>query len=661
MAKNLQPFSGKSENPLGSYYLLYWGMIFFFVILGMRLWYLQVIKGDELRNKSETNRTVVVELNPVRGQIMDRAGNILVDNQISFDLCLQKSEIRDEKSLLTELADIFKLSLSELATRYAELPEDRKSVSTFISNLTRDQLVDIENRRWRLSGVSVKVNQTRMPKSDLLASHILGYLGEVSRNQLDSERRRIDEGIRRLVLEGELRAEARQDMEREVKPHRAGDLVGQSGVEQSMEKDLQGRRGVSKREVDSSRRLVREMEIVNPEPGHNIRLTLDSRLQAMAQSLLGQRAGAIVVMDPRTFEVLALGSSPTYSLNDFSGGISLEKWNALRNDEFHPMNNRAVAGQYPPGSTFKIVVALAALAERIITPETEFHCSGSLQLGNHTFGCHSRYGHGPVNLKKSLKVSCDVYYYEVGRRMGVDRLAKKSREFFNLGRKVGIDLPTESAGLIPDSAWKLRRFNQRWSPGETLPVSIGQGFVLCSPLQVAMFTAAVANGGNFYRPHLVREIVDVDGQVVKRFEPELISRIDVGPEQLRAVQEGLEAVVNEEGGSGRRAALPDMHVSGKTGTSQVVSLKRYQGFKREELPYKYRDHAWFTSYAPSDKPEVVVTVLLEHTGGGGTYAAPIARRMLEAYFDKTIVAESLPPPQIQPDLAAGLVRGEPQP
>lgn len=659
MAKNKQSLSAKHENPLGSYFLLYWGMIFFFVILGMRLWYLQVIKGDELRRKSEINRTEVVELNPVRGQIMDRAGNILVDNQASFDLCLQKSEIRDESYLLAELANIFNLPLDELAGRYAELPQDSKLPTTFISDLTRDQLVDVESRRWQLSGVSVKVNQTRMPKPDLLASHILGYLGEISKNQISLEQQRIDEGIRQLVLEGELRADARKDMEMEVNPHRAGDLVGQSGVEQSMEKELQGRRGASKREVDSSRRLVREMEMVNPEPGYNVRLTLDSRLQAMAQSLLAHRAGAIVVIDPRSFEVLALASSPTYSLNDFSGGISHEKWNALRNDEFHPMNNRAVAGQYPPGSTFKIVVALAALAEGIITPETEFHCSGSLQLGNHTFGCHSRYGHGRVNLKRSLKVSCDVYYYEVGRRMGVDRLAKRAREFFNLGRKSGIDLPAESAGLIPDSAWKLRRFNQKWSPGETLPVSIGQGFVLCSPLQVAMFTAAVANGGNYYRPHLVKEIVDVDGQLVKRFEPELISQIDVAPEQLKAVRDGLEAVVNEDGGSGRRAAMPDIHVSGKTGTSQVVSLKRYQGFTREELPYKYRDHAWFTSYAPSDKPEVVVTVLLEHSGGGGTYAAPVARRMIEAYFDKSIVAESLPPPQIQPDLSADMARGEP--
>jgi len=651
MAKNHQPITSNNDSPTGSYYLLFWGMVFFFVILGMRLWYLQVIKGEELLNKSESNRTEVVELNPVRGQIMDRDGNILVDNRVSFDLCVQRSEVGDEQSLLLELAQIFRQPVEEIRQEYENLPKDRTAVMPLIAGLTRAQLVEVESRRWRLKGVSISSNLTREPKSGLLASHTIGYLGEISRPQLNSERRRIDEGIRRLVLEGELRQEARKQVEMEINPHRQGDLVGQGGVEQSMEGSLQGRRGKSLREVDKNRRLMRELDVINPQPGYNLKLTLDSRLQAMAQSLLDRRAGAIVVMDPRTFEILALASSPTYDLTDFSGGISTEKWKAIRDNGFSPMNNRAVADRYPPGSTFKIVVALAALAEGIITPETEFHCSGSLQLGNHTFGCHSRYGHGAVNLKKSLKVSCDVYYYEVGRRMGVDRLAKKSREFFNLGRQVGVDLPGEVPGLIPDTNWKLRDRNQKWSPGETLPVSIGQGYVLCSPLQVAMFTAAVANGGSFFRPHLVKEVLDVDGQVVKRFEPELISRIEVSPEQLKAVQDGLEAVVGEEGGSGRRAALPDIRVSGKTGTSQVVNLALA---KANKDVYEYHDHAWFTSYAPSEKPEVVVTVLLEHTGGGGTYAAPVARRMLEAYFDPTIEAEQLPPPLIQPHVAAGL-------
>jgi penicillin-binding protein 2 len=279
-------------------------------------------------------------------------------------------------------------------------------------------------------------------------------------------------------------------------------------------------------------------------------------------------------------------------------------------------------------------------------------------LGNHFFGCHNRRGHGSVNLKRSLMYSCDTYYYEVGRRLGVDRLAKRAREFFGLGRRLGMDLLTEQGGLIPDAAWKERRFGQKWAPGETLPVSIGQGYVLASPLQVAQYTAVLANGGTLYRPHLVKEILDVSGNVIKRFEPEFISKIDLPPEYIKAVQDGMEAVVNEPGGTGRRGRLPDVLVSGKTGTSQVVSLKRYQGYALSKLPYKYRDHAWFTSYAPSENPEVVVTVLLEHTGGGGVNAAPLAQKMLAAYFDKRIVATSLPPAQVQPDKPTGWSAGQ---
>jgi penicillin-binding protein 2 len=263
-----------------------------------------------------------------------------------------------------------------------------------------------------------------------------------------------------------------------------------------------------------------------------------------------------------------------------------------------------------------------------------------------------------VDLKKSLKVSCDVYYYEVGRRMGVDRLAKRAREFFGLGRRLGVDLLAEIGGNIPDSEWKLRERKQKWRPGETLPVSIGQGQVNCTPLQVAQFTAVLANGGALYRPHLVKEILDVDGTVAKSFEPELISKIEAPPAYLEAIREAMEAVVGEPGGSGRRAALPGLRISGKTGTSQVVSLRRYQSYARDKIPYARRDHAWFTAYAPSDKPEVVVTVLLEHTGGGGVHAAPVARQMLAAYFDESITAATLPPPQAQPDQATSWGLGE---
>jgi penicillin-binding protein 2 len=342
-----------------------------------------------------------------------------------------------------------------------------------------------------------------------------------------------------------------------------------------------------------------------------------------------------------------------FNLDDFVGGVSTERWRSHNEDPFTPMQNRAVSGLYPPGSTFKIAVSLAALAEGVITPETAFSCSGVLRLGNYPFHCWARGGHGTVDLRASLKHSCDVYYYEVGRRLGVDRLAAKVREFFGLGRRLGVELPAEQAGLVPDQDWKMRRYGRPWNVGETLPVSIGQGYLLTTPLQVAQYTAVVANGGTLYRPHLVKEIVDFEGKMVQNTIAEPLNRMAIQPEHLKIVQNSLEAVVNEAGGTGRRGRLEGVKVSGKTGTSQTVSLERYQGYSASNRPYNLRDHAWFTAYAPSESPEVVVTVLLEHSGGGGANAAPVASKVMAAYFDQSIDTMTMPPYQAQPDKPSG--------
>ncbi len=635
MTKNPLPFARNKEDYSNRYSWIFIGMFIFFVIILGRLWFLQVIKGEDLRRATEENRIKKVDLPPVRGLILDRDGNILVDNRASFGLCVVKSEVADKDKLLELIADLTGRHIEDLARRYDKLSGDRFQCQNFLSGLSRAELVAIETRRHKLSGINVQVNSVRTPANDVLASHVIGYLGEIS--------------------EGQLKKEGFEN-------YRPGDLVGKGGIEQSMEKYLQGRRGTQIQEVDSHRRVLQKLATTNPEPGHNVRLTIDSRLQAVAQSLLGERAGAIVAMDPRTFEVLAMASSPTFSLGDFVGGINHEKWLDLtKRDPFHPMENRAVSGQYPPGSTFKIVVALSALAEEIITPDRVYSCPGFLRLGNHAYGCWNKRGHGAVNLMTSLKVSCDVYYYEVGLRLGVDRLAARAREFFGLGRRLNVDLWAEQPGLMPDSAWKERRFKQKWSKGDTPPVSIGQGYVLATPLQVATYTAVLANGGTLYRPHLVKQILDVNGGVVHNFEPEFIARVDAKPEHIQAVQKGLEAVVNDPGGTGRRGQLKEVKAAGKTGTSQVVSLARYSGYAKSRIPYKYRDHAWYTSYAPAEHPEIVVTVLLEHTGGGGANSAPLAKEMLDAYFDPTIVAKKLPPPQVKPDKPTGWSRFDEKP
>ena len=648
MAKTHQPFSERKDEAGGRYHLMFWMMVFFFVILGARLWYLQVIRGEELHDRIMVNRTRAVELTPARGLIMDRNGTVLVDNEGSFDLCVQKAQVKNSEKLLEEISSITGVDYEELQRRYQDIKTSTANTPLF-KGLTRSELVAVESRRFRLEGVSVQVNSHRHPLIDVLAAHTIGYVREISKEQLEAERKKADEAVRRLVSEGETREEAQKKVNLEQNPHRSGDLVGRGGIEQSMEYYLHGRPGLAEREVNAGEMVLNEVIREMPEPGYNIRLTLDARLQAMAQSLLGERAGAIVLMDPRNFEILALASSPTFKLSDFTGGISTEKWQNILKDDFKPLIHRAIAGQYPPGSTYKIAVALAALSEGIITPQTTFNCPGSIKIGNDTFRCHNRFGHGVVDLKRSLAVSCDVYYYEVGRLMGIDRMSGKIGEFFGLGRPAGLELSSELGGFLPTTEWKLRREKRRWTQGDTVTASIGQGYVLTTPLQVAQMTAVLANGGYFYRPHLVKEVLDVDGRVVKTFEPELISKADADPAHFEAIKRGLEAVVNEPGGTGRRAALPDVVVAGKTGTSQVVSNKKVESYDRNRILYKDRDHAWFTGYAPAENPEVVVAVLLEHTGGGGAFAAPIGGRMLAAYFDPTIMTSALPPAQVQPD------------
>ncbi|MDR2366773.1 MAG: penicillin-binding protein 2 [Deltaproteobacteria bacterium] len=602
-------------------------MVAIFSIFVLRLWFLQIAEGASHLEKSYSNQYSSTLIPTSRGIVMDRYGRPLVENEVAFEVTVVPKNVADPTAMTTELASLTGASPKELMEKFKGFQKSRPySPSVLLSGLSRADLALIESRRHELDGLSVELNSIRKPLKGDFAPHVIGYIGEISQEQLDGG-----------AYPG----------------YRRGDLVGQSGVEQSLEGLLHGKKGNRQMTVDSKGRMLQELSVEYPQPGYDIRLTLDSRLQRVAQAILGEQAGAIVVMDPRNFEILALASSPTFNLTDFVGGISRERWRSLNEDPFSPMQNRAVNGQYSPGSTFKIAVSLAALSEGVITPETAFTCAGALRLGNHSFRCWNRHGHGYVKLHASLKHSCDVYYYEVGRRLGVDRLAAKVREFFGLGRTLGLELKSEKGGLVPDQAWKMRRYGRGWNQGETLPVSIGQGYLLTTPLQVAQYTAVLANGGTLYRPHLVKEIVDFDGRIVHNSSPEVINRMAVNPEYINSVKKGLEAVVNEPGGTGRRAHLADVRVAGKTGTTQTVSLEKYQGYSASNRPYKMKDHAWFTSYAPTDNPEVVVTVLLEHTGGGGAKAAPLAAKVLAAYFDTSIDTNLMPPYQAQPDKPSG--------
>jgi penicillin-binding protein 2 len=357
-------------------------------------------------------------------------------------------------------------------------------------------------------------------------------------------------------------------------------------------------------------------------------------------------------MDVRTGEILAFASNPGFDPALFAGRMPPDKWQQYMADERHPLENKALKGQYPPGSTFKIVTAIAGLEEGLIDEGTTVHCSGSYKVGKDTFRCWDKKGHGSVNLHKALRESCDVYFYQLGERLGVDKIAEYGRKF-SLGSPLGVGLENEKGGNLPTMAWKEKRFGKKWLRGETLPVSIGQGFVLMTPIQLASMTATLANGGTVYRPSLVKRIVDADGRVLQEFPPQMLMRSDISPRSLQLVREGLMAVVNEAGGTGGAARIGGVRVAGKTGTAQVVKLRNSGA-----IPYRYRDHALFVAFAPYENPEVAVAVVVEHGGHGGSAAAPMAARILRSYFETTGVIR--PPVRRQQEGEESAVEGEGQ-
>jgi penicillin-binding protein 2 len=367
---------------------------------------------------------------------------------------------------------------------------------------------------------------------------------------------------------------------------------------------------------------------VKTRPGYNLHLTLDVELQEQVEQALGEAEGSVVVLAVETGEVLALASRPTFDPNLFAISIKPNEWRTLVEDPLRPLTNRALRGQYPPGSTFKPFMALAALEEGIITPETQFNCQGGLPFGGRTFHCWKRPGHGWVDLKQALAQSCDVYFYKVGLRLGIQNIAQHARRFW-LGQDLKLQLEAAS-GVIPDVEWKRRRFNAPWYEGETLSVVIGQSYVLTTPIQMAVATAALANGGVVYRPFFVTQVSDADGESIQTYSPEVVTRIDIPEEHLHIVRDGMREVVHGERGTGKKAFLPSVEVAGKTGTSQVVSRIHDE---EEEVPRHHRDHAWFIAFAPVQNPQIAVACLIEHAGkGGGAAAAPVVRQVLEAYF-----------------------------
>ncbi len=583
-------------------------------LLVTRLFYLQIISGEKYRQLSANNCIRLQTIDAPRGLIFDRNGELLVDNRPSFDVAIIPSDAKPVDSTLAKLARYTHIPKNELMGKIKKEKSfpSYKPVS-LKPDVGRDTLAAIEVNSFNLPGVVVNVNPIRHYLSSRTAAHLLGYMGEINSRELKSG-----------AFPGKER----------------GDFIGKLGVERSFEDILSGREGGRQVEVDSSGRIVQVLRSVPAQPGENIYLTIDKRLQRKAESFLADKAGAVVAMDPNTGQVLALVSSPAFDSNAFVGGLSRKDWQTLITDPRHPLAHKAIQGEYPPGSIFKIVTAMAGLEEGIIDQNTVFFCPGRYRLGNRVFRCWKKGGHGQVVLRKAIAESCDVYFYQVGQKVGVDRLAWYAKAC-GLGAETGIRLPHEKDGLIPTAAWKKRRVGVRWQGGETLSMAIGQGYDLVTPLQMAVLISAVANGGIRYRPIILNKAETAEGKVVRRFEKQILGRLPVSPRHLALIRRGLWEVVNGRRGTARIAKLKDIAVCGKTGTAQVFSRKANESIKEEDMAYRLKSHAWFVAYAPAEKPEIAVVVLVEHGAHGSRSAAPIARDVIQAYLDKKSPANTV--------------------
>ena len=579
-----------------------------FCVLALRLWFLQILSTDHYRSLSERNRVRYVAIQAPRGAIFDRHGTLLVDNRPAFTLSALRQEIGDRDQLFPRLAALLQIDADRLEERWQQgrgLPRYRPV--PLAEDVGRQAMELVQENSIDLPGLLVEVKPFRAYPFGEMAAHLLGYLGEVTEDELSQPG---------------------------FAAYRSGDMVGKTALERTYEHRLQGQKGQKRIEVNVRGRELRQVTTRSPLPGDQLYLTIDQSLQQVAEDALADQAGAVVALDVNNGEVLAMVSRPSFDPAWFARGITSEEWQNLSNHPQHPMNNKALRGQYPPGSTFKMPVALAALEAGVATPATKIQCNGSMKLSrSYAFRCWKKEGHGLVDLHKAIKESCDVWFYRVGLETGIDRIADAATRL-GLGAVTGFPLGAERPGLIPTRAWKKQRFGTSWYDGETVITSIGQGFVLTTPIQLANMAAAIANGGTVWRPQVVRKIVDLEGHTETIFEPETLHESAWPPQHLAPVRKAMEAVVNDVGGTAWRSRLDNVRYAGKTGTAQVVRKKEDEEELEsdEEIPYRFRDHALFVSYAPVDNPQIAVAVVIEHGGHGSSAAAPVARAIYEAYF-----------------------------
>ena len=567
---------------------------------------MQIVRGSFFRDRSENNRLRTIFIPSPRGVISDRNGEPLVRNRPSFNIELVVEDAPNVNQVVADLAAIVGEDPLVLRERLSSQNKRRRfEPKIMMRDVSRDLVAVVSSQRHRLPGVIVSVAPVRDYPFGGLAAHTLGYLREVSSDQL--------------------KVPAYQG-------YRAGDLVGQSGIEASLENYLRGERGAQAVIVNARGTKIGEAYFQPEIPGSDVRLTLDRNLQMIAEEALQGRPGSVVAIDAQNGDVLAMASSPGFNPSVFSREIPKDVWADLVDPKQARLSNRTLQGAFPPGSVFKMFVAAAALSEGVTDSSEKTFCPGFLKFGKRSFRCHKHSGHGRTALYDALVQSCDVYFYTVGQRLGVDRIYSYAHDLFGFGEPVELEAFDESKGLVPSTQWKASYFrnpeDKKWFPGETLPVSIGQGAVLTTPMQLARAMAALVNGGRLIKPRIVSKVVANDGRILEERQnaPDVMRVLDIEPAILSEIMRGMMGVVEDKRGTGKRAALPEssgIRVGGKTGTAQVAS--RESGLNHE-------DHAWFAGFAPAENPRIIVVTLIENGGHGGEVAAPVTRKVMMKYF-----------------------------
>ena len=584
------------------------------LVLGVRLWYVQIYRGAYYSRIAEHNRMRKIAIPAPRGLIYDRHGRLLLGNRPSFNLLYVPQDAQQHQHTLQLLAGLVQVPAETLAQRIASTRGRPEFLPIVLKRALSQHEVSLLNiNRMYLPGIDTGMFPQRN-YHERLPSHLLGYIGQIDADTLRTYRQRYPH-----------------------KNYQPGDLVGKQGLELRWEAHLRGARGYKVVQVDAFGRRVQRndqlgLRLPRQEavPGANLELTLDYELQQQVATAFKGKRGAVIAMNPRNGAILAMLSAPQFDPQIYVSKLSPQRWQALLANPYHPLLDKTTGGEYAPGSIYKVITALAALGDKLITPQTQVECRGRYVVGRDTFHCHHRRGHGQVNLKQALVQSCDVFFYHLGMVLGVDRIAHYARQFA-LGGKLGLNLNSERRGLIPTQAWKRRRHGQRWQQGENTGIAIGQGYNLLTPLQMVSLYAAIANGGTVWKPWLVRRVVDHYGKALAQYEASLLQHSGINTAHLQLIRNYLRAVVSDPRGTGHRANSAGVEIAGKTGSVQTVSLRRYQ--QDDEVSTKWREHAIFAAFSPQQNADIAIIVVSENDriGGGGTAAAPIAAQIIQAW------------------------------